>query len=279
MKHEEYSWTTFDGITGYAQSWAPEGKPRAAIALVHGLGDHSGRYPRAVELLTSADYAISSFDQRGHGRTGGPRVHAPSYEALLQDIDQHLERTRERFPGIPLFLYGHSFGGAQVLCYALKRKPALAGVIASSPGTASGVRQPVSKIILVKLLSAITPLYHVPLGSPAGGLSHDTAWLQATKNDPLYYDGLSVRLAAEQVRTNEWILRQTSFPLPLLIMQGTEDAYVDAQINIGFARRLSGEVTLKVWEGFRHELHNEVRKDEVIRFMQEWLDAHARPQL
>jgi alpha-beta hydrolase superfamily lysophospholipase len=275
MKHEEYSWTTFDGLSVFAQWWAPEG-PKAVIALVHGVGDHSGRFPRVVELLTEHGFAINAFDQRGHGRTGGPRVYVPGYEALLRDIDQHLGETRARFAGMPVYLYGHSFGGAQVLCYTLKRSPALAGVIASSPGLGSGVPQPAIKILLGRILSALTPTVRIPLGSPLSSLSHDPAWLETSKKDPYFQEGLSARLGIEMLTTNAWILSNASFPLPLLVMQGTKDQHVHAQRNIDFARGLSGKVTLKVWEGLGHELHNEVQKDEVIEFMRTWMEARIR---
>ena len=276
MKHEEYSWTTFDGIPIFAQSWAPDSPPRAVIALVHGVGDHSSRFPRVVELLTAQGFAINAFDQRGHGRSGGPRLFVSRYEVLLRDIDKHLEQTRTRFPGMPVFLYGHSFGGAQVLCYTLKRSPDLEGVIASSPGLSSGVPQSAVKILLGRVLSALLPTAHIPLGSPLGSLSHDPTWLETSKNDPMLQEGLSARLGIEMLETNEWILSNTSFPLPLLIMQGTEDQHVDPPRNIDFARRLAGEVTLKVWEGLGHELHNEVQKDEVIAFMRGWMEARLK---
>jgi alpha-beta hydrolase superfamily lysophospholipase len=276
MKHEEHSWTTFDGITVYAQSWAPDSPPRAAIALVHGLGDHSGRYPAVVDGLVDAGFAINGFDERGHGRTGGPRVHAPSYEALMKDIDRHVEQTRTRFPGVPLFIYGHSHGGAQVLYYGLDRSPAVKGIIASSPAIRSGVPQPAAKIFLARVLSRLTPTMRIPLGPPATGISSDPAWIEASKNDPLFQEGLSVRLGAQMLEAQAFILAHRSFPVPLLLMQGTEDLHVDPSATIAFAKSLPGDVTLKVWEGLRHELHNEVRRTEVVAFMRQWLDAHLR---
>jgi alpha-beta hydrolase superfamily lysophospholipase len=275
MKHQVYSWRTKDGMDLFAQSWAPEARPKAVFALLHGLGDHSGRYPRLVELLPAAGYAVTAYDMRGHGKSGGPRVHAPSYDVLMDDLDRHLADTRGRFPGLPVFLYGHSFGGAQVLSYALKRAPAgLRGIIATSPGLGSGVRQGAMKIFMAQILSRIVPTVRIPLGSPSESLSHDPAWVKTSDEDPLFEYTFSVRLGMEMLAANEWVLGHTSFPLPLLVMQGTEDSHVDAKMNIAFAQRLSGEVTLKVWEGFGHELHNEIEKDTVIEYMRQWLDAH-----
>jgi len=279
MKQEEYGWTTFDGISIYARSWKPEGTARAVIALVHGLGDHTGRYPWLVETLTGAGYAINAFDRRGEGKSGGPRVDTPSYEALLRDIDQHLAKTRERFPGLPVVLYGHSFGGAQTLCYVLKRSPQLAAVVATSPGLASGVHQPAAKLLAGRVLAKVAPRMHIPLGSPLSSISHNTAWLETTKADPYFTQTISARIAIEQLKTNAWILSQTNFPpVPLLIMQGTADQHVDPKVNIEFAGRLKGDVTLKVWEGLGHELHNEVdaSRAEVLAFVKGWIDKHVR---
>jgi len=276
MKHLEHSWKTFDGLAVFAQTWQPDGAPKAVIALVHGLGEHSGRYPTFVDVFTAAGYAISAYDLRGHGKSEGPRVHASSYESLLRDIDSHLEATRDRFPGIPLVLYGHSFGAAQVLCYVLKRRPQIACVVASSPGLVSGVHQPAAKVLAGRVLSVIAPKLRIPLGSPLSSLSHDPEWIEATKRDPLFQMTLSTRLAILQMSTNQWILAQTSFPLPLLIMQGTADQHADPAVNAAFARRLGGDVTFKLWEGLGHELHAEVQRKEVLAYVRTWMDAHVK---
>jgi alpha-beta hydrolase superfamily lysophospholipase len=276
MKHQAYSWRAGDGLELYAQSWAPEAKPKAVIALLHGLGDHSGRYPRFVEMLPAAGYAVAAYDMRGHGRSGGPRGHAVSYDTLMDDVDRHLAETGERFPGLPLILYGHSFGGAQALFYCLERRPTgIRAVVAGAPGLGAGTRQGAVKILMARVLSRTVPTLRIPLGSPMDSLSHDPAWLKTTEEDPLFEKTFSVRLGMEMLRANERVLGHTSFPLPLLVMQGTEDRHVDAQQNIAFAQRLSGDVTLKVWQGLGHELHNEVERDAVIRHMLQWLDAQV----
>ncbi|GAG65598.1 unnamed protein product, partial [marine sediment metagenome] len=98
MKHSEFEFKTFDGLSLFAQSWQPESQPQAVICLIHGMGEHSGRYAHVADRLTKAGYTIFTFDLRGHGKFEGPRGHTPSYEALMQDIFSLLEVANKQFP-------------------------------------------------------------------------------------------------------------------------------------------------------------------------------------
>ncbi|GAG77006.1 unnamed protein product [marine sediment metagenome] len=133
MKHSEFEFKTFDGLSLFAQSWQPESQPQAVICLIHGMGEHSGRYAHVADRLTKAGYTIFTFDLRGHGKSEGPRGHTPSYEALMQDISSLLEVANKQFPQLSSFLYGHSLGGNLVLNYILRHQPQLEGVIVSDP--------------------------------------------------------------------------------------------------------------------------------------------------
>ena len=133
MQHIEFTQQAPDGIQFYFQGWQPETPPKAVVCLVHGLGEHSGRYAHVAAALNDAGYALLGFDLRGHGKSGGPRGHTPSYETLMDDIGRLLAEAAHRYPGRPQFLYGHSLGGNLVLNYALRRKPGIGGVVATSP--------------------------------------------------------------------------------------------------------------------------------------------------
>ena len=156
MRHEEYELNTADGTKLFAQSWAPAGKVRGAVALVHGFGSYSGRYVVVAERFVDAGFAFTGFDLPGHGRTGGKRGDT-SFGAIFEAIASHLEETRRRAPGAPLFLYGQSLGGALALKYAIERKPDISGVIASSPLV--GLLAPVApwKRALARLMCGISP--------------------------------------------------------------------------------------------------------------------------
>ncbi len=273
MKTEEYGWKTADGVPIHAEARMPDGKASAAVAFVHGIQEHIGRYGHVAKAFTDAGFAFNAFDLRGHGRSGGPRLFAPSYEALMGDVDIHLEETRKRFPGVPLFLYGHSMGGSIVLYYCMTRKPALAGVISTSPGLGSGTRQPALKMLFGRIMNLILPTTIIPTGFPPDGMSRDPAVLENVSKDPLFKAGISVRLGLEILRTGEWLGKQTEFPLPLLIMQGSADKYVDPTLTVRFVENLKGDVTFKLWDGCYHELHNELVKDQVLAFILGWVSG------
>ena len=124
----ESSWTDRQGLKFYSKGWEPDKKPKAVVALLHGLGEHIGRYAHVGEAFSNAGYAVMGFDLRGHGKSGGLRGHLPSVEAYMRDIDLLLEHVRARYPGLPVFLYGHSLGAILALTYGLRRKPDLKGV-------------------------------------------------------------------------------------------------------------------------------------------------------
>ena len=147
MKHFESSWIAKDGLETYFQGWEPEKTPQAVVCLVHGLGEHSGRYVHVADHLTAAGFAVITMDLRGHGKSAGVRGHVNSMDNFLDDIDRLLKEAEDRYPGMPRFLYGHSLGGFLVLFYTLKRQPVLAGVVSTSPG----LRSPLEKQTLKSL--------------------------------------------------------------------------------------------------------------------------------
>src|SRR5260370_18654840 len=122
----ESGWEDKDGLKFFMRGWEPVKKPKALVCLIHGLGEHTGRYGHVGEAFTRAGYALVGFDLRGHGKSGGPRGFIPSYAALMADISEFLGLMAKRYPRLPRFLYGHSLGGTLVLNYCLRLKPKVA---------------------------------------------------------------------------------------------------------------------------------------------------------
>lgn len=261
-----------DGLKLHGQSWEPEAGTKAVVCLVHGLGEHCGRYVHVAETFNNAGYALMSFDLRGHGRSEGKLGHAPDYVVLMDDIFQLLETARERHPDLPLFLYGHSLGGNLAIHYALRCQPTLAGIIATAPLFKTASKPPAWKLFLLRAMHGLWPSLSISSGLETAALSRDPEVLQHYRNDPLVHNRISARLAIDMLHNGEWNLQHAAeLPCPLLLMHGDADRITSAKASREFARRADAVCTLKIWDGFFHELHNEPGKNDVLAFIRKWM--------
>lgn len=278
MKTFEAKLQSKDGISFFVRGWEPETKPKALVALVHGLGEHIGRYQHVAQAITDAGYAFVGFDLRGHGKSTGVRGHFPSIDAVMQDINDFFIFLTQRYPELPHFLYGHSLGGLLVLHYALRNKSGLRGVIATSPGLRSPLTEQKMKVLLVKLLGSISPTTLLPSGLETAAISHQPDVIDTYLKDSLVHDRVSLAFGkAGLSATNHVWSHAEEFSVPLLIMHGTGDRITYSHGSESFAKlaaKNNKDVTLKLWDDMYHELHNEPVKEEVLRFMIDWLDRH-----
>ena len=278
MKTFESALTSGDGIKFFVRGWEPETKPKAVIALIHGLGEHTGRYEHVAKAITDAGYALVGFDLRGHGKSGGTRGHFPSLDSVMQDIQKFLVFLTERYPNLPHFLYGHSLGGLLVLTYALKHKAGLRGVIATSSGLRSQVHDQKLKLVMARLLGSLVPTAQINNGLDIALLSHDQNVINAYKNDPLNHDRISLGFGKAGLDATDYAWSHAEeFSLPLLIMHGTADKNTYPSGSKDFAKlaaKNNKDVTLQLWEGLYHETHNEPEQQDVFKFIIHWLDAH-----
>ena len=257
----------------YTKDWIPE-NVKGTVVLVHGLGEHVGRYEHVAEAFNQAGYALLGFDLPGHGKTGGKLGYIPSYEVVMDLITSRLADAARRFPSVPHFLYGHSLGGNMVLYYGLTCKPDLAGIISTSPGLRMAKAPPAAQVTLVKVLAKVAPSLAIDNGLDLSGLSHDAAVIQAYQADPLVHGKISTRLALDLIGSGQWIVAHAGeFPsIPLLLLQGGSDRLVSPKATDTFARGCSARLTYKVYDGLYHELHNEFEKKEIIQLMIDWMD-------
>jgi alpha-beta hydrolase superfamily lysophospholipase len=227
--------------------------------------------------MNRAGYAMLGFDLRGHGRSGGRRGDAPSYEALMDDIELLVRGAGSSFPRLPLFLYGHSMGGNLVLNYALRRNPDLVAIIVTGPGlkpTSVGSR---FKVFAARLLRFVTPALLVSNEVDPKYLSRDAEVVRKYMTDPLVHDRVSIRLGLGLVDAGTWALQHAGdFDRPLLLLQGGADRVVDVQTNLDFAKSVGHRCRLEVWPRLYHEIHNEPEKEEVFKGIVDWLDRHAK---
>jgi acylglycerol lipase len=278
MKNFETKWTTHDGLEIFAQGWEPDHRePKAVICLVHGLGEHTSRYAHVAEAFGRDGYVMFGFDLRGHGRSGGPRGHFPSIEAVMQDIDLLFEQARKRYPGLPLLLYGHSLGGILVLHYALKRKPQIKGVVSTSPGLHTALENQPAKLMAAKVLGGLIPGVSVPSGLDASAISRNREIVDIYNNDPLNHDKVSLGFGKVMLGVTKWTLEHAAeFSLPLLLMHGKADTIAFPASSIEFAAALKDKATLFLWDDAFHELHHEPQKAEVFKTILIWMDARLK---
>jgi alpha-beta hydrolase superfamily lysophospholipase len=274
MKTFEMEWKTHDGMNICAQGWEPDSWTKAAVCLVHGLGEHVGRYKHVGEALTKAGYVLMGFNLRGHGRSGGVRGHTPSNEAFLQDIDLLFENARKRYPDLPMFLYGHSLGGILVLNYTLRRQPKVKGVIVTSPGLRTALERQPLRVLMAKVLGTLLPTVTLPSGLDTAALSHDPEIARVYNSDPLVHDKISLGFGKVMLGVTRWTLEHASeFPSPLLLMHGKQDSIAFPSSSTEFAPSLNDQCTLMLWDDMYHELHNESVKSEIFKTMTIWMDA------
>jgi alpha-beta hydrolase superfamily lysophospholipase len=275
MSKIEFSINSVDSLKLYGNIWTPEGDPLAVICLVHGLGEHIGRYHYLAEAMNRARYAVLAVDLRGHGRSAGARGHTPQYEDLLSDVGLMIEEAQNRFPKSPLFLYGHSLGGNIVLNYCLREESQIDGAVVTAPSIKLGFDPPAVKIFLGNLMNTIWPTFTQASGLETAALSRDPQVVERYINDPLVHDRVSARLFVGFYQAGLWALQHASeLRLPTLIMQASADRLVSCSAAQEFADQAGSICDLKIWPDFYHEIHNEPEKDLVIEYAVNWLDHH-----
>lgn len=256
-------------------SWTmrPEGVCQAVLVLIHGMGEHSERYVHVAEFFASHGIAVVSMDLRGHGRSGGKRGHAPSLDQLMQDIRKLTEKAEKEFPGIPLFLYGHSMGGNLALNYIL-RTPGhpYTKLVLTSPYLKLAFNPPGWKLALGKIAASVYPSLSQPTGLDVTAISRDVNEVEKYKKDPLVHGKITAGFFAQIHPAAAWALANAgSLKIPTLVVHGSMDRITSPEGSKQLAENAGAMVQVKIWEGLFHETHNEPEKNEVLAFTLNWL--------
>ena len=263
-----------DGVRLAFQCWG-ERCERAGILVSHGLGEHGGRYAALARDLVPRGFCLCAIDHRGHGRSGGPRAYTPRFERLVADLEALRARQEEGlFRGRPTFLYGHSFGGLVALRHLQAHPGRFRGAVLSAPLLGVAVKAPRWKVAASGVLSKLLPALPLSNELDPAALSHDEAYVRSYREDPLVHGRITPRLYTEfMAHIAHGFAERDKLTLPLLFLVPTGDRIVDEKAVLRFAESLSGDVTIKTYEGFRHEPHNEVGRERVIADVVEWLEG------
>lgn len=276
MPHHETFHTTTDQQKLYLQGWEPEGERKAAVLLVHGLGEHSSRYTHVAEKFIANGIAVYTFDGRGHGKSSEPKPTAyfQRFEQYIEDIDALFGKMQSYVKDTPCFILGHSMGGGLVAYYTTFHQPKAKGIVLSG-----ALLKPADDIspLLIRvsgLLSKITPkLQALKLDKTA--ISKDPAVVEAYDKDPLVYrKGVPARTGGELLKMMKGIQsNMDQFKLPVLIMHGTEDRLTNVEgSKMLHEQAASEDKTLKLYEGLYHEILNEPEQEQVIEDILQWIE-------
>ncbi|MFP2908988.1 lysophospholipase [Pyxidicoccus sp. 3LFB2] len=278
IAHEESTFEGTGGLQLFSQSWRPVGdEPRAVLIAVHGLRDHGSRYGELAEHLVAQGFAVYAFDLRGHGHSEGVRVHLDSFEDYLADLGRFLERVKQREPGRPVFLFGHSMGGAIVTLFTLEKKPDVQGLVLSAPALKPGKDVSKALIATTKVLGGVMPNLDV-LSLDPKQFSRDPAVVKENETDPLIFqDAAPARTASRLLSALGTISeRMEELSTPVLVMHGTADTVTDPEGSKALAQRASAtDKTLKLYDGLFHDLLHEPEKAQVLGDVSGWLKEHA----
>ncbi len=273
MTYSELEWSTKDNLNIYARYRKPTVKVKGIVCLVHGLGEHIGRYNHVAEYLNSGGYAFLAADMRGHGRSEGQRGHTPSMDTLREDITKQVEEAQKMVSDSPVYLYGHSLGGTLVLSYCIRLHSQLYGVISTGPLLRPGFDPPGWKLTLGRMMRNIWPTLAMSNEIDRDGLSRDPQVVHAYKTDPLVHDRVSARLGIDMIEEGLWLLdNASSIKTPTLIMHGSVDRLCSLQASQEFAQKANSLCRLKIWDSDYHEIHNEPDKDQVLEFALNWMN-------
>lgn len=269
---------TADGLELRWRGWLPP-EPAGVVVIVHGLAEHGGRYRETAEAFAARGWAVYAGDLRGHGLSpdpaGAKRVHVNRFTDYFLDVDAFVALARQRHPGLPLFLLGHSMGGLITISYVLDRPAGLAGAVISSPalGTHPDYSPPRLLRLLVALLERVAPRLRFPSDLDTEAISRDPGVVKAYLEDPLVSRKVSARWYAEIVRAMGRAHAQaSSLRIPLLLMQSGADRLVDPAAPARWALSAPEGLVERVdWNGFYHEMFNEPEKQQVQARALDWL--------
>lgn len=270
---EEFNWRTADKLKIYGVNW-PVSQARAVVGLIHGLGEHSRRYDHWAHYFNARGLGVVAYDRRGHGRSEGKRGHAPNFSVLLAEIAQLLIECERHYPDRPVILYGHSMGGNLLLNYILRRNPDIAGAVVSAPYIT--LTEPTNPLLLLmaRIVRLVYPSFTQSNTLNLEHLCRDEEVVEAVRQDAYYHDQISVELAISLEKAAHYLdTFSGKVSTPILMMHGTQDLITDPRATERLAGRLQGPVTLKLWEGLFHELHNEPKQKEVFDFVYRWIEA------
>lgn len=263
-----------DGTTLHVSDYlVPAAELRGSVVVMHGLGEHSGRYRHVAKFFNERGLSVRCYDHRGHGRSQGARGDVINGDPMVQDAEIVIDDFAARFADPPL-LFGHSMGGLFAARFALSGLSPLRGLILSSP--ALGLRLSGVDAALLRMFSATVPWLGVPSGLVSKFLSHDPKVVAAYKADPLVHGRVSARLLQSMLSSIEFCQSHAgSLSIPALIVAAGDDRLVDVEGAKRFFAQLPPKLAeMHIYQHLYHEIFNELNSSQPFADLSAWLETH-----
>jgi len=259
------------GMQELSGIYLPVRNARAAIIMVHGLGEHIGRYEWVARFFNENGYSFIGLDLPGHGKSPGKKGHIKDFNLYDNMIDAVSDYLMEKEDSVPMVIYGHSLGGVIALRYLLAKDNISSGII-TAPWLKLNYEPPKIKMLLASIVSRIWPSFIQSSGLNPRDISSDSRVVDEYISDPLVHSSISANLFFSATHNAESLLNcKDEFHTPILLMNGGSDRIMSVKgSEIIAANNTMAEI--KIWEGGFHELHNEVFREKVMEYILLWLD-------
>lgn len=250
-----------DGQYLFCRYWKPSGTPKALIFVSHGAGEHCGRYDELAQMLKRLDMLVFAHDHVGHGQSEGERMVVSDFQVFVRDLLQHVNTVQKDYPEVPVFLLGHSMGGAISILAAAERPTHFSGMILISPLILANPESASTlKVLAAKLLNFVLP--NISLGRiDSSVLSRNKSEVDLYNSDPLIcHAGVKVCFGIQLLNAVSRVERaMPRLTLPFLLLQGSADRLCDSKgAYLLMESSTSQDKTLKMYEGAYHVLHKEL---------------------
>lgn len=280
MKHSDGRFTGGSERSIYFQCWEPEVALKAVLVLAHGAGEHSGRYHHLAQFFTGYGYAVVALDHCGHGNSDGTPGYVKDFNDYLTDLATFHRRQKERFPGTPMFMLGHSMGGLIAALYLLRQQGEFIGGILSGAAIKTELAPGKLQLWLLRLVATLLPHVGI-LKLKAEGVSRDPEVVSEYRQDPLVFHGkMSARMVRELFAgMNAIEAGAVRIQLPMLILHGGADVMTSPDGSRFLHDSISSsDKTLHIYPGLYHEIFNEPERVQVMTDVLEWCEARLNTQ-
>ena len=275
MLSENTSYTILasDGINLFIRNHSIR-KSNKVILLIHGLGEHSGRYLNLIQDFNDKNISVFTMDIRGHGKSEGKRGHSPFYDQLMSDIQYFIQHVGNVISNQKYFLYGHSMGGNLVINYSLKKDEKINGIIATSPSIKPIIKLSKIKLFMAKLFQKVMPSLTLNNGLDINGISRNLQVVENYMNDPLVHDQVSVQLGIDIINSGIYALENSQdIEVPMLIFHGKKDHLTSYNSSKELVENSKSNIKFIGFKDAYHEIHNEPEKEKLLMNIFDWINS------